>query len=110
MGCLGVQRQAGELVFASTGKAVRQGFLLVGEDVHIPGVGVLEHRQAAGVLGQAPQNHGGSSETELKLLAVIPTGSPFSARVVTMVTPVPNMPRARRKSLGSKVAAVLCMG
>jgi hypothetical protein len=37
---------------------------------------------------------GGSSETELKLLAVRPTSSPSAPRVVTTVTPVANEPRA----------------
>ena len=37
---------------------------------------------------------GGLSETELKLLAVTPTGEPSASVVVTMVTPVANMPSA----------------
>ena len=37
---------------------------------------------------------GGSMDTELKLLAVMPTGVPSAARVVTMVTPVANRPSA----------------
>jgi hypothetical protein len=44
---------------------------------------------------------GGVSDTELKLLAVMPTGEPSPARAVTIVTPVANMPSAWRKSLGS---------
>src|SRR5271170_7968954 len=41
---------------------------------------------------------GGSSETELKLLAVTPTGVPSAAQAVTMVTPVAKAPSARRNS------------
>ena len=44
---------------------------------------------------------GGSSETELKLLAVRPTSSPSTPRVVTTVTPVVNEPRALRNCLES---------
>src|SRR6185436_3294846 len=46
---------------------------------------------------------GGSSETELKLLAVRPTSSPSTPRVVTTVTPVVNEPRALRNCLESMV-------
>ncbi|MNH34363.1 hypothetical protein D3C79_949550 [compost metagenome] len=42
------------------------------------------------------------SDTELKLLAVIPTGEPSSAWVVMMVTPVVKVPSAVRKAWGSK--------
>ena len=42
---------------------------------------------------------GGSSDAELKLLAVRPIRSPFSALVVTTVTPVANCPSAARKPL-----------
>jgi hypothetical protein len=40
---------------------------------------------------------GGSSETELKLLAVRPTSMPSAERVDTTVTPVANAPSALRK-------------
>ena len=39
---------------------------------------------------------GGLSDTELKLLAVMPTASPSAVRVVMMVTPVVKVPRAAR--------------
>ena len=39
---------------------------------------------------------GGSSDTELKLLAVTPMGSPVSDIVVTIVTPVAKVPKAAR--------------
>ena len=52
---------------------------------------------------------GGSSDTELKLLAVIPTGSPLAVRVVMMVTPVANIDKALRKSRGSR-AGLLAAG
>jgi hypothetical protein len=44
---------------------------------------------------------GGTSDTVLNELAVIPTGVPSCARVVITVTPVPKRPKARRKSSGS---------
>ena len=44
---------------------------------------------------------GGSSEAELKLLAVKPMRSPFGERVVTTVTPVANCPKAALKPLVS---------
>src|SRR6218665_45855 len=46
---------------------------------------------------------GGSSDTELKELAVSPTNLPAELRAVTMVTPVANMPRASRNSRGEKL-------
>src|SRR6218665_4009996 len=46
---------------------------------------------------------GGSSDTELKELAVSPTNLPAALRAVTMVTPVANMPRASRNSRGEKL-------
>ncbi|MOA10539.1 hypothetical protein D3C78_1304320 [compost metagenome] len=46
---------------------------------------------------------GGFSDTELKLLAVIPIGSPASLRVVMMVTPVVNVLRAALKAWGLKL-------
>ena len=49
---------------------------------------------------------GGSSDTELKLLAVSPTGLPSAARVVITVTPVAKLPSAARKALGSSAGAV----
>jgi hypothetical protein len=50
---------------------------------------------------------GGSSETELKLLAVRPTSPASSERVVTMVTPVVKLPKALRRARGSREVAVL---
>src|SRR4249919_1722513 len=50
---------------------------------------------------------GGSSDTELKLLAVSPTSSPLTPRVVTTVTPVVNEPRALRNCLESMVVVLL---
>ncbi|MCY1512859.1 hypothetical protein D9M68_473350 [compost metagenome] len=47
---------------------------------------------------------GGSSDTELKLLAVTPALAPEAVAAVTMVTPVAKLPSARRKSRGSKHA------
>src|SRR5690349_16047222 len=41
---------------------------------------------------------GGSSETELNELTVMPTGRPSGARAVITVTPVTNRPRQRRKA------------
>ncbi|MNG96612.1 hypothetical protein D3C79_556860 [compost metagenome] len=46
----------------------------------------------------------GSSETELKLLAVTPTLRPPTAAVM-IVTPVAKLPKARRKARGSKPAS-----
>src|SRR6218665_297156 len=46
---------------------------------------------------------GGSSDTELKELAVSPTHLPPALRAVTLVTPVANMPRASRNSRGEKL-------
>src|SRR5690554_5794260 len=43
----------------------------------------------------------GSIDRVLKLLAVMPMGLPSASRVVITVTPVGNLPRARRKSFGS---------
>ncbi len=40
------------------------------------------------LLASDQSTSGGSSETELKLLAVTPTGAPAISLVVTMVTPV----------------------
>ena len=57
------------------------------------------------LLARLQSTIGGSRETELKLLAVMPTGVPSAAFVVTMVTPVANIPSARRKSFGSKGGA-----
>jgi hypothetical protein len=48
---------------------------------------------------------GGSSDTELKELAVNPTSAPLGARAVTMVTPVANMPKAVRNSVLEKCGA-----
>ena len=46
---------------------------------------------------------GGSSETEVKLLAVKPRGWPSTPAVVTMVTPVMKLPKAERSSRLSKL-------
>jgi len=52
------------------------------------------------VLARDHSTKGGSRETELKLLAVTPTGLAFSSIVLTMVTPVANCPSALRNSCG----------
>ena len=52
---------------------------------------------------------GGFSDTELKLLTVMPSGVPSGARVVMMVTPVAKLPSALRKSIGSKATPLLLM-
>ena len=44
---------------------------------------------------------GGSSDTEVKLLTVRPTGSPSASRQVTTVTPVAKQPSASRRVRGS---------
>ncbi len=49
---------------------------------------------------------GGWSDTVVKLLAVIPAGSPSASSVVMAVTPVAKRPAASRKSLASNVAAM----
>src|SRR6202042_803876 len=51
-------------------------------------------------LGRSKQTRtsGGSSDSEVTALAVVPTGSPFGPTDVTMVTPVANWPMACRKS------------
>jgi hypothetical protein len=54
-----VKRDTGELVLAGAGEAVRQRLLVIGQDVHVPELGRLEHGQAARVAGQAPQHHRG---------------------------------------------------
>ncbi|MNZ83416.1 hypothetical protein D3C78_1021430 [compost metagenome] len=51
-----VQLDAGELVAALGGKTPGQRFLFGGQHVHVPVLLATEGRQAAGVLGQAPQH------------------------------------------------------
>src|SRR5215467_2693515 len=53
------------------------------------------------VLARLHSTIGGSRDTELKLFAVRPTSLPSTPRVVTMVTPVANAPRAMRSAWGS---------
>ncbi|MNO39280.1 hypothetical protein D3C76_294040 [compost metagenome] len=53
---------------------------------------------------------GGLSDTELKLLAVMPTGEPSSAWVVMMVTPVVKVPSAVRNACGSKLVCSAMTG
>lgn len=48
----------------------------------------------------------GSSDTELKLLAVIPTLRPLASAAVITVTPVAKLPRARRNARLSKAGAI----
>lgn len=48
---------------------------------------------------------GGSSDTELKLLAVTPTFSPLGAVAVMTVMPVAKLPSARRNALESNAVA-----
>ena len=52
---------------------------------------------------------GGVSETELKLLAVTPTGLPAASTVVTIVTPVVKAPSACLKRLESKLCCMHCV-
>ena len=85
------------------GEAARQLFLLMGQHVNIPMLGPAERRKAPGILGRLQSTMGGFSETELKLLAVTPTGSSSMPRLVMMVTPVVKVPRAARKDCGSKL-------
>src|ERR1700694_3879678 len=42
--------------------------------------------------------NGGSSDTEVNELAVVPTGSPSARTAVTTVTPVANVPQTSRSS------------
>ena len=51
------------------------------------------------------QSSGGSSETEVKLLAVKPRGVPSLWRVVITVTPVAKAPKAFRKALVSTLGS-----
>lgn len=53
---------------------------------------------------------GGSSDTELKLFAVKPTGVPSAARVVITVTPVAKLPSAARKASRSSAGAAFIGG
>ncbi len=53
------------------------------------------------VLASDHSTKGGSRETELKLLAVTPTGLLSESMVVTIVTPVANCPSAFRKAMAS---------
>ena len=48
--------------------------------------------------------NGGSSDTELKLLAVMPRGLPSRLQQVITVTPVANLPRQRRNARRSCIA------
>src|SRR5260370_32327223 len=50
---------------------------------------------------------GGFRETEVNELTVTPAGRPSLLRVVTIVTPVANCPRARRNSFSSNLAPLL---
>jgi hypothetical protein len=61
-------------------------------------------------LARLQSTKGGSRETELKLLAVIPTGSPVDDLVVIIVTPVVYAPRACLRALGSIWAVLLFIG
>ena len=47
---------------------------------------------------------GGESETELNELQVKPIGPPLASNVLTIATPVGNVPSALRKSRGSKAS------
>src|SRR5215217_2418200 len=64
---------------------------------------------AAEVLAKLHSTMGGSSDTELKLLAVRPTSLPSASSVVTMVTPVANEPRALRKPRESRFASLAAL-
>ncbi|MCY1448018.1 hypothetical protein D9M71_646630 [compost metagenome] len=51
-----VQFDLGELVFALGGETSREVFLLRGQHVHVPMLAAAEDRQAARLLGQAPEH------------------------------------------------------
>ena len=53
---------------------------------------------------------GGSSETELKLLAVMPQAAPAASVHVTTVTPVANRPRHWRKEILSLMVCAAWVG
>jgi hypothetical protein len=55
----------------------------------------------AAFLYRQTSSSGGSSDTEVKLLTVIPAGSPSSLTQVTTVTPVAKQPNASRRVRGS---------
>src|SRR3546814_17779977 len=63
----------------------------------------------AEVLARLHSTSGGLSDTELKLLAVRPTGVPSTVRAVMMVTPVAKVPSALRNSVGSNAWAVIAL-
>ena len=50
--------------------------------------------QLDAALAMQTRSNGGSSETDVKELAVKPRGAPSASMVVTMVTPVMNAPKA----------------
>ena len=55
----------------------------------------------AASLAMQTSSSGGSRLTEVKLLAVSPTGSPAASKQVTTVTPVAKQPSASRRVRGS---------
>src|SRR6476660_6073036 len=72
-----------------------------------------EARVSASALAACLYRHtsssGGSSETEVKLLTVIPAGSRSSLRQVTTVTPVAKQPSASRRVRGSCPLRYSCL-
>src|SRR5262245_41067522 len=50
---------------------------------------------------------GGTSDTDVKALAVRPAGRPSPSRVVTTVTPLAKLPRPRRKSSGESTLVLV---
>ena len=53
-----VELEAGKFVLTLAGEAARQVFLVDRQYVHVPVLGAGKGRQAACILGQAPQHHG----------------------------------------------------
>ncbi|MCY1447084.1 hypothetical protein D9M71_636870 [compost metagenome] len=69
----------------------------------------LNTSQALERLSRLQRISGGSSDTELKLLAVTPTLWPSVPQAVTMVTPLAKLPRARRNWRGSMLFSAVVM-
>jgi hypothetical protein len=62
-------------------------------------------------LAMQTSTRGGLSETDVNELAVIPRGSPAASMVVTIVTPVTKVPRARlNSSVSIKPRAAVSLG
>jgi len=69
----------------------------------IPHAFAASHAEKLSTVRTSENNtRGGSSETELNELTVVPTNRPSGARAVTTTTPVGKTPSAFRKSPGVK--------